>query len=89
MQKKDFQLKKQDNTSFIPIKKKIIKESKYYNAFIIMNDATRRIHACSLKCDITFLLGFFLVTQLFNSRMTRKNYKNIIENFGLMIQGIT
>ena len=50
-----------------------------------MNDATRRIHACLLKCDITFLLGFFLVTQLFNSRMTRKNYKNIIENFGLMI----
>ena len=50
-----------------------------------MNDATRRIHACLLKCDITFLLGFFLVTQVSNSRLTRKNYKNIIENFGLMI----
>ena len=24
-----------------------------------MNEATRRIHACLLKCDITFLLGFF------------------------------
>lgn len=50
-----------------------------------MNEATRRIHACLLKCDKTFLLGFFLVTQVLNSRMTRKNYKNIIENFGLMI----
>ena len=51
-----------------------------------MNEATRQIHACLLKCDKTFLLGFFfLVTQVFNSRMTRKYYKNIIENFGLMI----
>ena len=25
-----------------------------------MNEATRRIHACLLKCDKTFLLGFFL-----------------------------
>ena len=24
-----------------------------------MNEATRRIHPCLLKCDITFLLGFF------------------------------
>ena len=50
-----------------------------------MNEATRQIHACLLKCDITFLLGFFLVSQVFNSRMTKKYYKNIIENFGLMI----
>ena len=24
-----------------------------------MNEATRQIHACLLKCDKTFLLGFF------------------------------
>ena len=37
-----------------------------------MNEATKRIHACLLKCDVTFLLGFFSVSQVVNSQMTRK-----------------
>lgn len=51
-----------------------------------MNEATKRIHACLLKCDVTFLLGFFF--SLSSSQLTNDK-KKIIETFGLMILRFT